>query len=297
MRFGACIPNYGLETVSATDLRDFCQECQGLGYESLWVTDHVVATPEIAATLGRAFFDTPLSLLYAGMAAPGVRLGFSALVVPYRHPLVLARALTTIDIFSGGRLEVVMGVGWSRSECEALNVPFSERGARTDEALAILRNLWSFETVSYHGRYYNFDDVVFEPKPKQLPPTIWGAGTAERALARTLEFAAGWQGISTHGAANEEFMVRLQAGASARGKSMRLAIRAMDLQFTSATPASRRPFQGTTADVIADVSHWQATGCEEIVLHTLRTASAREALLPLRDFARDVMPRFRESAP
>jgi probable F420-dependent oxidoreductase len=114
-------------------------------------------------------------------------------VLPLQHPIVLAKALATADWMSGGRMTVTFGVGWLEGEFDALGVPFRERGRIADEYLTVIKDLWTQETISFHGRYVSFDDVACEPKPVQQPHLpIWIGGDADAALRRAAKFATGW---------------------------------------------------------------------------------------------------------
>lgn len=148
---------------------EFAQEVERLGYESLWFAHSVTR-------------DTPgldvLELLAAvAVSTQRIKLGTAVLQVPLYHPVDLARRLTTIDLLSNGRLILGVGTGWIPKELGNLGVPYEERGARTDEALEIIRKLWTSEDlVTYEGKYYKIRDVYFEPKPAQKPhpPILYG---------------------------------------------------------------------------------------------------------------------------
>lgn len=293
MRFGACIPNYSLGTVSATDLRDFCQECEGLGYDSLWVTDHVVATPDVAAGLGPAHFDPLTALMYAAAHTTRPRVGTSVLVVPYREPILAARILATVDHFSGGRLDVGAGAGWAQQEFAALGVPFAERGARTDEYLAVMKELWTAERPRFAGRFCRFEDAIFEPKPLQQPhPPIWVGGIGAPSLRRAARLGDGWHALNLYGPAIEPAIAEVQRQAAALGRpAPRISVRGMDLTFHDRPDPDRKSMQGTPAEIASDVAGFARLGFEEIVVHSLRVHTAGEALAPLRRFAREIMPR------
>ena len=123
--------------------------------------------------------------------------GTGILLLPQHQPLILAKELASLDVLSGGRLIVGIGVGWAEAEFEALGVPFHERGARTDEYLAAMRAIWSEETPVYHGRYVSFQGVQAYPHPVQQPaPPIVVGGSAPAVLRRTVEQANGWYGFA-----------------------------------------------------------------------------------------------------
>ena len=124
----------------------------------------------------------------------------SVIIVPHRNPLVAAKALATLDVLSGGRLVVGVGVGWMREEFEALNLPpFEERGAVTDEYIRAFKELWTSDDPHFEGKYVSFDDISFLPKPVQKPhPPIWVGGESRPALRRTAELADGWYPLGSN---------------------------------------------------------------------------------------------------
>ena len=114
-------------------------------------------------------------------------------MLPYHHPILFAKALASLDVLSGGRAMVGVAGGWLREEFAMLGVPFSERGARTDEYLALITRLWSEEQVTFRGRFFTLEDAAFFPKPVQRPrPSIWIGGDSAAALQRVARAGDGW---------------------------------------------------------------------------------------------------------
>ena len=141
--------------------------------------------------------ESLLVLTYVAAHTRTIRLATGVLLLPQHQPLLLAKQLATLDVLSGGRLLVGIGVGWSEEEYEALGIPYSERGARADEYLAAMRAIWSEERPAYHGRYVSFKDVQAYPHPVQQPtPPIIIGGRAPAVLRRTVEQANGWYGFA-----------------------------------------------------------------------------------------------------
>jgi probable F420-dependent oxidoreductase len=122
-----------------------------------------------------------------------VMLGMSVLVLPYRHPLYWAKVATTIDQLSRGRFVLGVGVGWMVEEFKALDIPFHERGAVSDEQLAVIQQLWGTNRSRFQGRYYRFEEIAFYPKPFQNPRIpIWVGGEGVRAQRRAASFGDAW---------------------------------------------------------------------------------------------------------
>lgn len=194
MRLGIHLPQYG-RAASPAAIRDVAIRAEELGFSDVWVSDHVVQ-PADQGYPSPYLYEPLLTLGWAAAATERIGLGTSVLVVPQYHPLVLANALASLDNLSGGRLQLVVGVGWSKAEFDALDQDFHTRGARTDEALAIFRRVWADDPASFHGEHYAFDDLRVLPKPAHHIPILVG-GTSKRALRRATETGDGYQGIST----------------------------------------------------------------------------------------------------
>jgi probable F420-dependent oxidoreductase len=185
--------------------RDVAQAADELGYESVWLPEHLVFPAAIegspAAHAGIVVDpQTPLYdpfVMLASLAASTrrIRLGTNVYNVGLRHPFVTARAASTLDIVSGGRLELGIGVSWLAAEWEAVQLDFSTRGARADEVLAVCRRLWTEPVVAHEGRFFSFGDVVFEPKPVQAHIPIHVGGDSDAALRRVVRAGDGWIGM------------------------------------------------------------------------------------------------------
>ncbi len=162
-----------------------CDALERSGVDSIWLSDRLSSpapVPEVMTTL-------------AAVAARTTRLKFgpSVIVLPYRTPVVAAKEMATIDWLSRGRLFPAVGVGVELPrEFEASGVPFAERGRRTDEAIEVIRLLWTQDEVTFHGRFFRLDRVSIFPKPWQSPPPIWIGGKSEAAIRRTARLGDGW---------------------------------------------------------------------------------------------------------
>src|SRR5215470_10752779 len=144
MHLGVNVPNYGPGTDPGV-LREWGRIVEGLGFGLLMVSDHVVVTPDVAEHYPEPFFEPFTTLSWLAGVTTEVRLGTTVLILPYRHPLLVARMATNLNRLSGGRLVLGVGAGWAREEFDALGVPFAARGRLTDECLAILREAWTME--------------------------------------------------------------------------------------------------------------------------------------------------------
>lgn len=191
MEFGICIPHYG-KPIDVPGIIANVRRAEALGFDSVWVTDHVVV-PRSMNIIYRDHMLEPVALLsHIAALVPRVKLGTSVLILPYRNPVVLAKMLATIDQLSGGRLIVGVGGGWMTEEFAALDTSFSERGKISDEYLRLLREMWSHETLSFHGQYTEFNDMQVSPLPVQSHLPVWVGGISARARRRAAEFGDGW---------------------------------------------------------------------------------------------------------
>jgi len=156
-------------------LRDFARAAEDLGFDSLWITDHVVTARRFYAV---SWLDSLMTLSHVASITSSVRLGTSILILPLRQPAVLAKEVATLHHLSGGRYIFGIGVGWYAPEFEACGTRRSERGERTDEVLEAVRSLLHGPDVTFDGRYYSLDGVTVEP---HAAPPVWVGGGRQLA--------------------------------------------------------------------------------------------------------------------
>ena len=176
MRFGLTLPSYssfaGLDYARVAKLRDFAQEAERRGFEALWAVEHLLTARGL---YGTAWLSPLETLAFAAGATRHIKLATGILIPALRNPVFVAKDVASLQFLSGGRYQFGIGVGWDAHEYEVAGVPLRERGRRTDEILDILEKLWTGEPVTYHGRYYHFDDVIIDP-PLPQKPFLWVAG-------------------------------------------------------------------------------------------------------------------------
>src|SRR2546425_5544988 len=157
MNFGVWLPN--CRHLATPDIiRGAAVRAEQLGYDSVWVSDHVVVPHANVVNFGETVFDPLVTLAVVAGATSRVRLGTTVLIAPYRNPVVTAKMISSLDALSGGRFILGIGAGWVAAESVALGVPFAERGAMTDESLATMRELWTSREPSFTGKYTQFRD-------------------------------------------------------------------------------------------------------------------------------------------
>jgi probable F420-dependent oxidoreductase len=206
VKFGTALPQFGpkaRDPGAAERIGAMARAADRLGYDVVWTAEHLVFPREIRTPYpyGGSFpydvddpiFDVATTLAWVAAQTTRVKLGSSVVVLPYHHPVALAKALATVDVLSGGRLLLGVAGGWLREEFELLGVPFEERGARTDEAIALLKHVWTSERIDFDGRFFSLRDATQAPKPLQKPhPPIWIGGDGTRALRRVGRLGDGW---------------------------------------------------------------------------------------------------------
>jgi probable F420-dependent oxidoreductase len=201
-------PKYGFDFLGR-----YARAAERLGFESIWLPEHVAffssyesvypyppepgsdEEPQLPVGDRPAIFDPLLAAQAVAMHTSDVRVGTAVALVALRHPLLWARQLATLDHASDGRFELGVGVGWMREEFDALGVPFSRRGAVTDEYLDVLRRLWTEDETTYAGQHVRLHGVLSFPKPVQRPgPPIHIGGESDGALRRVARYGDGWYG-------------------------------------------------------------------------------------------------------
>jgi F420-dependent oxidoreductase-like protein len=193
IRFGVCLPQHGCTWQNAVEV---AQACDRLGYDSVWAIDHFFGIPDATQPILEGW--TTLTGIAA--ATKRIRLGHLVLCVSYRHPAVLAKMAATLDHVSGGRFILGLGAGWHQQEYHAYGLPFPPIGRRLkelDEALAIVRRMWTEEPATYFGEHFHIEDAYCRPRPLQSPhlPILVG-GTGERVLLRLVaEHADIWNNL------------------------------------------------------------------------------------------------------
>ncbi|MCZ7525911.1 MAG: TIGR03619 family F420-dependent LLM class oxidoreductase [Acidimicrobiia bacterium] len=191
MRFGVHLPQYG-RAAGPESIAAVARHAEELGLDDVWVSDHLTV-PAGAPYPPPYLFEPVVTLTWAAAATGRVGLGTSVLVLPYRHPLHLAKELASLDRLAGGRLIVGAAAGWLEGEFEALGVPFRERGARTDEAIGALRACWEQDPVDYAGPRVRITAQRVLPQPGRRLP-LWVGGSSPPALERAVRVGDGWHG-------------------------------------------------------------------------------------------------------
>jgi len=281
MQFGIWIPNCR-HLATAEIIRRTAVRAEQLGYDSVWVSDHVVVPNANVERFGAAIYDPLITLAVAAGATSRVQLGTTVLIVPYRNPVVTAKMVSSLDALSGGRFVLGIGAGWLEEESTMLGVPFAERGPMTDEYLAAMRELWTSPSPSFAGRYTQFSGLHFEPKPVQKPhPPIWIGGHGRASLRRAAEIGAAWHPINRSAEEIRSARAELKQLSQARGRAQPPAVTLRnDVFMLRAGQTVPPPIHGGSviageAGAIADqLGELREAGVEHLVLEFLATDGA-----------------------
>ncbi len=235
MRFGMFLPSFGPLATGPhafDNLLILAQKAEALGFDSLWVPDHIVIPTTIRSRYpyndtGRfpipaeASFLEPLSVLgFLSGVTKRVRLGTWVLVLPHRNPIVTAKMLATLDVLSQGRIVLGAGIGWMEEEITLLGAPFKRRGTLSDEYLRAMKELWTQPDPHFEGQFCRFSGIKCEPKPLQQPLPVWIGGHSARAMRRVVELGDGWLAVPKSLAAFQESYEALKASALRAGRDM-----------------------------------------------------------------------------
>lgn len=315
MRYGFYLPTRG-QTATPEALDTLLQRGEAFGFHSAVITDHVVFPVRVDSRYpytvsgafpggGDALEQLTLMAFVAGRSRT-LRLVTSVMILPYRNPVFTAKALATVDVLSGGRVTVGVGVGWLREEFEALAAPpFERRGASSDEYLRIFKTLWTECPASFEGEFYRFQDLRCLPQPVQKPhPPIWIGGHSKPALRRVVAHGDGWHPVGANPAvplrpaelrASLDELAKLaeKAGRDPRALTISLKAPVYDRSH-GARPVvgpdgERLPFTGLVAQVAEDIGTYARLGVSELIFD-FRTESLDETLELMEHFATEIKP-------
>jgi len=204
LELGVTIPSGGKD-FSRDPMARVAEAARELGYDHVWAGEHLVADSATAERVGRSL-DPVASLAWVAGRVEGIGIGTSVVLLSMHHPFRVAREAGTLQLLSGGRFNLGIGVGWNEAEFRLAGYGFADRGDRVDEALGVIEALWAGEP-NFHGRFWSFDDAFAYPH-LDPPPPIWIGGNSARALARARRYGAVWH---PNGLPEEQF-AQLKAG-------------------------------------------------------------------------------------
>jgi probable F420-dependent oxidoreductase len=290
------------------------QRADALGCDSIWVTDRLLipvksGSPYPYSVTGafplgpdEPWLEPLTALTYLTTITRRIKVGISVLVIPYRNPIVTAKALATADYLSGGRVILGAGVGWWREEFDALGVRFDDRADRTVEYLRLMKEIWTRPRVAFEGRFARVAEAGgVRPQPAQKPHIpVWIGGHTRAALARVVDVGDGWHPlglrppVKLYPAEMAAAVRRLRdMAATARRDPATIAISFKGpLRFQDGAGRDRTPLTGSAAQIAEDLSAYVAAGVEHFVLD-FSVGTVPEMLDVLERVMTDVKPRIR----
>ena len=299
-QFGVTIPNnWGVS--DPKEVLALGPEAEQMGYDSIWVMDHLFNTGYIRERLEDRPYYHPMAMLsYMSATTSRVVLGTSVLVLPYHNPVELAKYAATLDQMSGGRVTLGVGAGGMAEEFEALGIPMRDRGLLTNESIAIMKELWTNHQPEFQSRRWDFSDLQFSPKPVQQPHIpLWIGGSSPGALRRTARVGDGWHptGLSPEDFAIGRQEVSSLAQAAGRDLSGITMSTRVEIEVhggpSSQRAASRSRLPGDDpASMRAGIEAYREAGVEHIVL-ALNSGDVPALRRLMSIIADEVLPAFK----
>ena len=288
MKFGLRYCNTG-PYVNAAAAVELVQAGEAAGFESAWTIEHTVVPANYSSPYpysddgklagGQDDLPMPDPLIWMSFMAgvtSTIRFGTAILILPQHNPVITAKQVATLDHLSGGRIELGIGVGWMREEFDAIGASFDDRGARTDEYMAVMRELWTAERPTFHGEFVDFDETYCRPQPVQRPVPIVIGGDSKVAARRAGRLGDGY--FPARGAPVELFdLVRRTAEEHGRDPDA--------IEFTCQLP-----------DDLDDIPKLAAMGVSRVAVPVTPVAGLAQAIANPDDCAkwREVIERYAE---
>ena len=312
MEYGFYLPNSGAGA-EPDALADIAKQGDRLGFYCMVMPDHILQPNQVDSTYP---YSLTGDILAAGQSGDGewpeqittlaylagvterIRLVTSVMIIPYRNPILTAKMLSTLDMLSKGRLILGAGVGWMEEEFELLDAPpFAERGAVTNEYLRAFIELWTKDNPKFEGKYVNFSDITFLPKPVQKPyPPIWIGGQSKPAIRRAAQIGDCWHPVGAIPAAPlepeelAENLVLLRDYAEKAGRDpskIQVSVKA-PLYDSGDSSGPRRRFTGSVDEVRQDVQTYSDVGVTHLIFD-FRTGEPKQTEDRMARFAEEVM--------
>lgn len=308
--FGTSMPSRG-DMASPANLRTLAQRAESLGFDSAWVSDHIILprsvdsfypyAPNGVATFrpDEDYYEPLAALNFLAGCTQKIRLGTHVLILPYRNPVLTAKMISTLDVLSEGRFILGAGVGWMEEEFKALGLDtFARRGAVTDEYIQLFKELWTKDNPEFQGEHYQLSESGFQPKPVQKPhPPIWIGGHTNPAIRRAAKYGDGWMPIGLRPPAilePEELaekitrLRRLTMEAGRPEDAVSLCF-STGVTFDDSPGATRRMMSGRAEQIAADLRQYQDLGIRSFILGFPgdSVAAVDEAM---EQFSKQVMP-------
>jgi len=297
MKFGACIPHYGVST-SRKAVSEFVELAERLPFDSVWTTDHIAVSDKYLDPYG-TIIESLTTLSFAAAKTERVKLGTSIIVLPMRNPVLFAKQTASLDFLSEGRLILGLGAGWMDDEFARLGADFHNRGEIMNEEIRLMKSLWSTDRPRFEGKFYKVDNAVFMPQPvtKGGPPIWMGGGSSKTALKRVAELGDGWHPVGFSPSQIAEGKKTLDSLLRGRRKvtiSVRLPteVSATATSTYSLSSGEKAYMLGGTREAVAnEVEKLRDAGVEHIICY-FGNKPYDHVVSQARVFAQEVIPSF-----
>lgn len=302
MDWGVHLPHLG-HRANGDVVASFARRVEELGFHSGWVSDHIAWPTDITSrypyTPDGSFpapVDTPWldpigTLFFVAACTERLKLGSSVLILGYRPPVLTAKAIASLDVLSGGRVLLGIGVGWMREEFEVLGMPFDHRGRRGDEQLEMFERLFTDPHPSFAGEFYSFPPIGFEPKPVNGGVPIWVGGNTEAAYRRTARFGSAFHAAFEPIDDVRTAWSRVRELAAEGGRdpdSLTLSVR-LYLDPSGRMPAAKS-IGGSAEQMLDTVAGWQGIGVSHLMLDPVAPGGLEGRMAALETFMGEVAP-------
>lgn len=268
MRIGVVFPQTELGGDPAA-VRAYGQRVEELGYTHILAYDHVVgADPSVHRNWRGPYdidttFHEPFVMFGYLAALTSLEFVTGVIILPQRQAVLVAKQAAEVDLLSGGRLRLGIGVGWNHVEYEALGEQFTNRGKRSEEQIEVMRKLWTERSVTYAGRYHTLTGAGLAPMPVQRPIPVWFGASSDRALARAGRLGDGWFPMVGPGPGLDEALEKVRTAAAAAGRDP-----------DSLGMEGRLTWTGDRDRIAADAAAWEAAGATHLSVNTMNAGLA-----------------------
>jgi probable F420-dependent oxidoreductase len=295
VKFGLCLPTF--ETIATREaIVRAAQFAEEGDWDSVWVTDHILMATGQEHPYGH-LFEAITSLAYVAGMTHRVKLGTSILVLPARNAIVVAKEIAALDQLSQGRVILGIAPGWNEREFGFLGAPFHQRGRLIDEQIAVMRALWSQKSPSFSGKFYQFKDTLFSPKPVQTNIPIWIGGNSPAGFKRAARLGDGWHVTGSVPDSVKQTFETMRP--MIKDRAFTLSVRSevtldgkLPIDFNGPDGSPRRRLGPTTTDMIRDVEAYRNVGVEYMVF-VLRDDELIPMEKHIKEIAREVLPKFK----
>jgi len=284
MDYGISFPT--MDLTDPGEIREFAQGAEALGYGQLTALEHTLGVKSSDNYSPDTSIHEPMTLFaYLAGVTKTIRFGNSILILPQRQTVLVARQAAEIDVLSGGRMTLGIGIGSNEEEAAALGTDFHNRGARVDEQVALMRELWTKREVTFHGQWHDIDNAGLTILPMQQPiPIYMGGGHGQKPLERIGRLADGWIALGSAGGQVSDQIATIRASATAAGRDPSdIAIQGRMSLVT-----------GNLEDWIERAQAWEAMGATNLVVNTGRGGleNVGQHLELAERFMQDVIPQL-----